>query len=332
MSGRAHAEVLELFAGPGGWSEGLRLLGVHGALGIEMDAAACKTAEAAGHRRLLADVTALDPYRFAPVIGLIASPPCKPFSPAGKRRGVLDQPQILRILQAVHDAAKDSGADGAHRALTDYLEGETGQWHDDDSRLVLEPVRYALALLPEWITCEQVPDVLPFWHRIAALLRTLGYSASAGLLSAERYGVAQTRKRAILAASRTRQVSLPPATHLAYDRDATDEPGLFEVPLLPCVSMAQALGWGDLGRPTHTVTAGGTGSGGGVEVFNQTARDSQARARAREVHGCRAFRLHRGAGMTDRHGDRPDTPVTEPAPVITSKARSARWVLGGVSS
>lgn len=30
--------------------------------------------------------------------------------------------------------------------------------------------------------------------------------------------------------------------------------------------------------------------------------------------------------MTDRHGDRPDTPVTEPAPVITSKARSAEWV------
>lgn len=29
--------------------------------------------------------------------------------------------------------------------------------------------------------------------------------------------------------------------------------------------------------------------------------------------------------MNERHGERPDTPETEPAPVITSKARTARW-------
>lgn len=29
--------------------------------------------------------------------------------------------------------------------------------------------------------------------------------------------------------------------------------------------------------------------------------------------------------MTERNGDRPDTPITRPAPVITSKARSATW-------
>lgn len=29
--------------------------------------------------------------------------------------------------------------------------------------------------------------------------------------------------------------------------------------------------------------------------------------------------------MNERHGERPDTPDTEPAPVITSKARTARW-------
>lgn len=30
--------------------------------------------------------------------------------------------------------------------------------------------------------------------------------------------------------------------------------------------------------------------------------------------------------MTERHGERPDTPVTEPAPTLTSKARSDTWV------
>lgn len=29
--------------------------------------------------------------------------------------------------------------------------------------------------------------------------------------------------------------------------------------------------------------------------------------------------------MSERHGERPDTPETEPAPTITSKARTARW-------
>lgn len=29
--------------------------------------------------------------------------------------------------------------------------------------------------------------------------------------------------------------------------------------------------------------------------------------------------------MTDRHGERPDRPVTDPAPTITGKARTARF-------
>lgn len=30
--------------------------------------------------------------------------------------------------------------------------------------------------------------------------------------------------------------------------------------------------------------------------------------------------------MTERYGERPDTPIDGPAPVITSKARTAKWV------
>ncbi len=30
--------------------------------------------------------------------------------------------------------------------------------------------------------------------------------------------------------------------------------------------------------------------------------------------------------MTERYGERPDTPVDAVAPTITSKARTARWV------
>ncbi|MFI0225081.1 hypothetical protein [Streptomyces lydicus] len=40
--------VLDLFAGPGGWSEGLRALGLRD-VGIEIDPAACATRTAALH-------------------------------------------------------------------------------------------------------------------------------------------------------------------------------------------------------------------------------------------------------------------------------------------
>ncbi|KFG02520.1 hypothetical protein IQ62_01525, partial [Streptomyces scabiei] len=76
--------VLDLFAGPGGWSEGLRqFLGLHD-VGLEWDEAACRTREAAGHLTVRVDVSC---FVLGPVVGrvwgLIASPPCTKFSAAG---------------------------------------------------------------------------------------------------------------------------------------------------------------------------------------------------------------------------------------------------------
>lgn len=48
------------------------------------------------------------------------------------------------------------------------------------------------------------------------------------------------------------------------------------------------------------------------------------------VPGSAAYRLARGVGMIERHGDRPATPDTAPAPTISTKARSASWVPAGV--
>ncbi len=56
--------IVDLFAGPGGWDEGLAALGRRDVVGVEWDEAACLTAEAAGHRRVRADVAALDPVAF----------------------------------------------------------------------------------------------------------------------------------------------------------------------------------------------------------------------------------------------------------------------------
>lgn len=53
-------EIVDMFAGPGGWSEALRRLG-RGAdeIGIEYEANACKTRAAAGHQTLQADVSTI---------------------------------------------------------------------------------------------------------------------------------------------------------------------------------------------------------------------------------------------------------------------------------
>lgn len=48
-------EVVDLFAGPGGWDEGLKLLGHTSVIGLEWDKSACETATAAGHHRAQVD-------------------------------------------------------------------------------------------------------------------------------------------------------------------------------------------------------------------------------------------------------------------------------------
>lgn len=64
--------IVDLFAGPGGWDEGLRMLGIHDVLGVEWEPNACATAEAAGHRRLQADVAAIDPKAIAAQLSIQA--------------------------------------------------------------------------------------------------------------------------------------------------------------------------------------------------------------------------------------------------------------------
>jgi hypothetical protein len=79
--------VLDLFAGPGGWSTGLRALGLHD-IGVEWDAAACATRAAEGHLTIHGDVSVVPtaPFRGRTHL-LLASPPCQSFSVAGKRQG-----------------------------------------------------------------------------------------------------------------------------------------------------------------------------------------------------------------------------------------------------
>jgi DNA (cytosine-5)-methyltransferase 1 len=240
----AELRIIDLFAGAGGWEEGLRELGFS-ALGIELDRWACATARAAGHERLEADVAALDPRAFAPVWGLVGSPPCQAYSNAGKGLGKIDKP---RVIACAHELAAGHDSRAEHLAAC----------RDPRSLLTVEPLRWALALRPRWIALEQVPPVLELWSLFCGLLAAHGYEATAGVLSAERYGVPQTRKRAYLVASLDGPAELPAPTHRSYNPRRPDHVREEERDLLPWVGMADALGWArDAITHTNNQTSGG---------------------------------------------------------------------------
>lgn len=243
MTGRSL--IIDGFAGPGGWDQGLAsLVGVDAdLLGIELDDDACATGRAAGHARLQGDVAALAPAEVAAgrrVAGVIQSPPCQAWSSAGKQLGELDRADCHRLA--------DRMADGDDS--TDWC-----VWEDPRSPLIAQPVRWVRDLTPEWIALEEVPQVLPFWEHIASIFRRWGYQVWTGILCAADYGVPQTRRRAFLMAHRGRPVHPSMPTHSRVPSLLTR----------PWVSMADALGWG-MPEPAATVTTGG-GETGGVEVF-----------------------------------------------------------------
>lgn len=117
-----------------------------------------------------------------------------------------------------------------------------GKQHPDDPRnwLVEEAMFWIEHCRPYAVAFEQVPPVLPIWEWYASQLRDWGYSVWTGLLHAEQYGAPQTRKRAILMASREWEVRPPKPTHSRYyQRD----PQRLDPGVEPWISMAEALDW-----------------------------------------------------------------------------------------
>ncbi|MFG3362681.1 DNA cytosine methyltransferase [Streptomyces griseofuscus] len=307
--------VLDLFAGPGGWSHALTVLGLRD-VGLEWDTWACNTRGRAGQLTIQTDVARYPAWIFSGrVLGLIASPPCQAWSRAGKRLGLVDQPLVH---QAVADLA--AGRDTREQLLAACA--------DPRSLLAAEPMRYLHALHttgePEWIAMEEVPDVLPLWKQYAAILRGWGFSVWTGILNSADYGVPQTRKRAILLASRVRTAQPPPPTHAQVAEEVT----LFGLGRARWVSMAQALGWGRTDGPVPTVCAGG-GPGGGPEPFPSGSRKTLTDARDRGTWaphpgGVILSSRHQRPGPAVRKASREDQAADRAAPV---EASSWAWSL-----
>lgn len=269
--------IVDLFAGPGGWDHAARALG-YDPVGFEYDADACATRTAAGHRTIRADLANYLMPSTADIEGIIGSPPCPLFSAAGKREGVDWLPHLCQTALGVAALSADAPPEAA---------------------LSLVPLDWTLRHRPEWVTLEQVPAVLPLWEAVARRLRGEGYSAWAGVLSAADFGVPQTRRRAVLIASRVSTVQPPAPTH-AED----PHPSLFGPPVERWVSAWDAL-------DAHGITPD-----------------------ASHINTGRAWKAgwHLGFARLDDRGDSPDgyrqrdrRPVTKPSFALTEKARSWEW-------
>lgn len=336
--------IVDGFAGPGGWSEGIRRwLGLHD-VGLEWDRSACETRAAAGHLTVRVDVSC---FVLAPLVGrvwgLLMSPPCTKFSTAGnglgrKFIGVLsdgirrmmrgeDCRQEIRdrIYPAALAARQEANAKRSEEKRWPEARVESAALEDTVATvLVLEPARFLYALvcrrgdvgMPlEWAAFEQVPSVLPLWEVYGEELRQLGWSVWTGVLNAANYGVPQTRERAVLIASSARTVVPPEPTHAKMS-----VPDLFGPGLPEWVSMAEAL---DLDGDETVNTRGDRKTPGGNEF--STGRPSWAlteKARSWTLHTNRDQRSDGSRQTVDPHS----APAPAPAPALTSKS-GGQWVL-----
>ncbi|MFJ4084956.1 DNA cytosine methyltransferase [Streptomyces iakyrus] len=270
--------VVELFAGPGGWSEGIAaVLGVAvDSVGVDISPDACATARAAGHRRICADITTLDPEHIAlrHTVAVIISPPCPTFSPAGKLSG-LEQGNIQILGDAIAYVGETAGfipmewhhsdegdececdpddpdGKGCHGdgfaprsgATWDEVREMAADVSDPRIALMLEVAIWPIALQAagapiRWMAMEQSSN-LP--EEIISDLTiefqcAEWYYTSHDIMEAADYGLPSRRKRVYMIASRT------------YSPTVTRR-----IRPLPATSMARALGW----APGERVNTRGT--------------------------------------------------------------------------
>lgn len=235
---RRGIRTLEGFAGPGGLSEAARIVGLGGGLGVELNANACATAEAAGHRRLQVDIRSLDPADFPDVEVWVSAPPCQTFAGVGKQSGIGDYQVVLDGIGAV---GFTPGAETEIRGLV----------ADPRTALVLETLRFAVDLPHvRVLIAEQVQPVRSIWVEMCAELAASHRFDFCHVITvaADDLGVPTRRTRAFFIATRGDDPDfsdLPMRAHWSCGRFGPGpvEHGPNRVGGFPRISMAQALDW-----------------------------------------------------------------------------------------
>ncbi|MGR6999985.1 DNA cytosine methyltransferase [Yinghuangia aomiensis] len=205
------AQIVDLFAGPGGLDVAAEKLGV-ATVGLEWDESACTTRRAAGLNTTRGDVRKYGPSHFPDADVLAGGPPCQTFTVAGTGAGRKALDEVLSFVDRM-----------VARENREEISKDLAKLDDERTGLVLEPLRWVLEAIDKRdapyraIVLEQVPAVLPVWEAYAKALQAEGYFVDCDVLCTEAYGVPQTRKRAVLIARMGHgAVALPQPTHRTY--------------------------------------------------------------------------------------------------------------------
>lgn len=225
--------VLNAFAGPGGWDEGGRIIGLTDEiLAVEINEQACTAAIAAGHHRDQRDIRDVDPADHPNITGFLCSTPCPTLSASGLRSGLGADYQTL--LDVITHA-------GMHncRCTWPEIEAELGDVADPRTALAAQTIRFALGLPNlEWLAFEQVPGAEYMFEDIAAELMSyddetgegFGWeSANVITVDAQDLGMPVRRTRVFLVARRYTPL--------------TGVPPVFQSGKFPARTMAGVLGW-----------------------------------------------------------------------------------------
>jgi len=314
--------IVNLFAGSGGWCEGITtVLGEPvDMVGVDLSEGACATARAAGHRRICASVTDLDPQHLALryVVAVILSPPCQTLSPGGKRGGL--EASAMRILEdVITEAGSAAGfimVDDAGDGVEGFAPPSGASWaevraplaalEDHRTGLMAEAVIWPLALQAKydnvrWVAMEQSSNLLLsraaeyVVEAITSEYYAAGWEhAQFDLLDAADYGAASKRRRSFLVCMRYSRpfVDYRPATPF------------------PTTTWAQCMGW----EKGHKVVTRGvrrldpnTGRPKGGGTFSadapMTTVTGTAYGWAREADGLKHSHsdLGRGVGFRPTH-------------------------------
>tara|TARA_Y100000296_G_C5173214_1_gene258517 strand:+ start:83 stop:1111 length:1029 start_codon:yes stop_codon:yes gene_type:complete len=213
--------TVDLFAGAGGASLGLRRAGLRHELCVEWDEDAASTLVAAGFPGVCGDVRDLEHYeKLKHVDVLWASPPCQAFSTAGSRQGALDDRNGWPWTLDVIDHLRSRG------------------------------------IGPEWVICENVLGLT--FHKMDCTGQDIDGCAGCYwegwiqpefekrfdwvgtvVLNAADYGVPQFRRRVFLVGG-PGPVRWPSPTHCSVDE--MNQQTMFGPPMKQWVSIGDALG------------------------------------------------------------------------------------------
>ncbi len=169
--------VIDIFAGCGGMSAGLKKAGFENLLAVEWDASCCKTFRANVNQRIL-QCAIQEIETFPSCDLLVGGPPCQGFSNLGERIPNDPRRQLWRqFLRAIRDA---------------------------------EPLIFVMENVPPLLKAAE-------YQKICKEAQKLGYQVEGRILNSADYGTPQKRKRAFVIGSRIGTLFFPKPTHCNPD-------------------------------------------------------------------------------------------------------------------